>query len=61
MKSKAEVVERMARKAYSNYMSGGSMMRDIDTDMLSWIYGEDLYEQIKAAAIEIINSKARSK
>lgn len=61
MKTQAEVIERMARKAYHNYMGGGSMMEGIDVAMLSWIYGEDLYEQIKAEAIELINSKARSK
>jgi hypothetical protein len=61
MKTKEETIQLLASKAYSNYMSGEFfMMRGVDIELASWIYGEDIRAHIKDAVMKMIETKVEA-
>jgi hypothetical protein len=61
MKTKAEVIARLADRAYHNYMDGAwFMMSGVDTELAAWILGEDsgdFYAEVVAAAEALLTER----
>lgn len=64
MKTKAEIIARLAKQAFNNQMDGAwFMMTGVDTELAAWILGEDqgtFYSEVEAAAKDLLRIQQES-